>query len=347
MEKIIYEKKKIPGVSYAFTENGIELPVLDTTHPLFLNSINEEKLGEMLKELEKKGNKRAESFNNMPAFLKAFLTKRSYIMAGFMLKDTDDKFLSGISTLMMKFGPGLIGKGRKKFFDRLGSKSVGAVILRMRIRDICKLHSETLVHQLIKGKGENLCFVNIGGGTACDSINTLITICKKDPLLLINRQIEINVLDIDKYGPGFANNCVEALKSEGNYFHGLNITFKYINYNWNDTTILAGFLSERKEWLITCSSEGGLFEYGSDEEIIQNLNVLYDSSQDDMKIAGSLIRDVNSVDPVILASMKMTNIKARFLGIDGLKKNLENTKWTIESILENNPRYLTFVLKKT
>ena len=32
-------KKKIPGLSYAFTGNGVELPVLDITHPLFLSSI--------------------------------------------------------------------------------------------------------------------------------------------------------------------------------------------------------------------------------------------------------------------------------------------------------------------
>lgn len=346
MKKKVYEKKKIPGLSYAYTGNGIELPVLDITHPLFLESINEEKLGKMLKEIEKKGDERAESFNNMPSFLKNFLANRSYIMAGFLLRDTDDKFLSGISTLMMKFGPGLIGKGRKKFFDRLGSQSFGAVTLRMRVRDICKLQTGILADQLRKEKGKDLCFINIAGGTACDSINTLIIIQKKDPSLLAGRKIEINVFDIDSFGPDFAGRCVESLKSEGSYFRDLNISFNYINYNWNDQTILTEFLRSRKEWIKICSSEGGLFEYASDEDIIQNLTVLYDNLQDDMKIAGSLIRDVNSVDRGILASMKITSIKARLLGIDGLKKILEKTKWSIESVLENNPRYLTFTLKK-
>ena len=65
-----------------------------------------------------------------------------------------------------------------------------------------------------------------------------------------------------------------------------------------------------------------------------------------MKIIGSTIRDVNTVDPGILASMKLTNIKARLLGVEGLKKTIKKTSWIIENIMENNPRYLTYTLGK-
>ena len=44
MKKMIVEKSKIAGISYAFTKDGIELPVIDITHPLFISSIDEEKL---------------------------------------------------------------------------------------------------------------------------------------------------------------------------------------------------------------------------------------------------------------------------------------------------------------
>jgi hypothetical protein len=346
MEKRILEKKKIAGLTYALTENGIELPVLDITHPLFLKSINEKKLGKMLKEIEQKGEERAESFTKIPAFIKDYMAKRSYIMAGFMLKDTDDTFMSGMSTLMMKFGPELIGKGRKKFFDRLGSKAFGAILLRMRVRDICKLHTDILNTQLTNDREKNLCFINIAGGATCDSINALIKIYKNDPSLLKNREIEINVFDIDRFGPSFAKNCIESLKSTGNYFSGLNVSLNHIYYNWNDTAILNEFLQKRTEWLKISSSEGGLFEYASDEDIIKNLDVLYNNSLDNMKIVGSLIRDVNTVDPGVRASMKLTNIKARLLGLEGLKKILEKTVWIIENVMENNPRYLTFTLGK-
>jgi hypothetical protein len=43
-------------------------------------------------------------------------------------------------------------------------------------------------------------------------------------------------------------------------------------------------MKERAEWIQICASEGGLFEYGTDNEIIQNLNQLYKSSAENMKI---------------------------------------------------------------
>ena len=346
MENRICEKRKLKGISYAFTANGIELPVLDITHPLFTDSINQEKLDKMLEDIVKNGEKRAAKFNKMPGFIKNFLAKRSYIMAGFLLKDTDDTFLSGISTLLLKLGPGLIGRGKRKFLDRLASQSFGAVTLRMRVRDISMLQAEVLVPQLLQSPGKNLCFVNIAGGTACDTINAIIIIRKNHPSLLKDRKIEINVLDVDEYGPAFANNCIESLKRDGGYFHDLNISFRYINYNWNDPAKLNELLSERKEWLTICSSEGGLFEYGSDEEIIQNLKSLYGNTPDDNKITGTLIRDINTVDPALLAGMKMSEIKFRMLGTEGLKGILSGTKWVIDKIIERSPRYLVFSLKK-
>lgn len=344
---MIGHKKKIPGLFYARTENGIELPVPDIMHPLFIQSINEEKLYKMLKKIEKKGDERAESFNKMPLAIKNFLAKRSYIMAGFLLKDTDDTFLKRMSILMMKLGPGLIGSGRKQFFDRFGSKSFGAVTLRMRIRDICELQTELLTQQLRSTKADTICLVNIAGGSAADSINTIIHIARKNPLLLQNKKIEIHVLDIDKFGPAFAHNCLESLKKEGGVFRNLNISLHHLLYNWNNTLPLQNFLSGHNNDLIICSSEGGLFEYASGEEIIQNLNVLYNSVQDDMKIVGSLIRDEKSVDAGILASMKITKIKAKLLGIEGLLKLLEKTNWILDNTISSNPRYLVFTLKKS
>jgi hypothetical protein len=38
---------QIPGLAYALTDSGIELPVLDITHPQFLSSIDESHLDEL------------------------------------------------------------------------------------------------------------------------------------------------------------------------------------------------------------------------------------------------------------------------------------------------------------
>jgi hypothetical protein len=42
-------KERIRGLAYARTDNGLELPVVDITHPLFISSIDEESLDELRK----------------------------------------------------------------------------------------------------------------------------------------------------------------------------------------------------------------------------------------------------------------------------------------------------------
>jgi hypothetical protein len=345
-EYMQYEKRKIPGISYSFTESGIELPILDITHPLFKASIDKTNLEKLRKTIEKTGDKMVIHLKEMPSFLKNFLSQHSYIIAGFLSINKENNFLSGISTLMMKLGPGLIGNGIGKIFERRASRSISSVTLRVRIQDICKLEAEALVTQLIQWPDRNLCFINIGGGTASDSINTLILILKKDPSLLKNRKIEINVLDMDTFGPGFGNNCIESLKTPGQYFHLLDISFRYIKYNWNDPSGMESLLTERKEWITLCSSEGGLFEYGTNEDIVSNLNLLYDKTGDEMKIAGSLIKDSLTVDKGMLTILEKTNINTRLLGINGLLDILTKTQWIVDHAIDDNPRYVVFTLNK-
>jgi len=341
-------KNKIPKLSYAFTLNGVELPVLDTTHPLFLSSIDEVKLKEMLRKSEKTADKTAEKFNNMPFYIKKFLAKRSFIMSELLQESGDNAFLTGLSTLMLKLGPNLIGNGRKRFLDRLSSKGIGGIVLRMRVRDISKCLAKSMIPLLERSPGKKICFINIAGGAASDSINALFLIQQENPALLNNRTIQINVLDIDTYGPSFADRCIAALKAPGNRFNDLSISFKHIHYDWNYTEKLEELLSERKEWLQICSSEGGLFEYCSDEVITQNLNTIYNNSADDIVIVGSLLHDIKIVDAGIIAALKIsTSIKPRFLGLEGLKSIINKNKWKLDSLTEGNPRYLIFALKKS
>ena len=155
-------------------------------------------------------------------------------MAELLQVEGENSFASGITTLMMKLGPRLIGKGKKRFWDRQVNKGFGALVIRMRVRDISKCQKMELIPLLQKSPEKNLCFINIAGGAASDSINTLILILKENPALLKGRKIEINVLDIDTFGPVFAERSITALKAPGKIFHELNITFRHIHYDWND-----------------------------------------------------------------------------------------------------------------
>ena len=289
-------KNKIPELSYAFTVNGIELPVLDITHPYFVSCTDEETLKKLLPYVEKNAEENAEKFNKIPAFIKRFLINHSFAVAELLQVERQNEFASGITTMMMKLGPKLIGKGKKRFLDRQMNKGFGALVIRMRARDISKCQAEALMPLLIKSPGKDLCFINIAGGAASDSINALFLIQKENPALLKDRKIEINVLDIDSFGPAFADRCITALKAPGGRFNELNISFRHIHYDWNSTDKLKELLAERKEWLQICSSEGGLFEYCSDEVIIKNLNAIYSYSADDIIIAGTLLHDVETID---------------------------------------------------
>ena len=340
-------KNKIPELSYAMTIHGIELAVLDITHPHFISSIDETKLKDILSKVEKTADKNAEKFNKIPGFIKRFFAARSFIMSELLKESDDDEYLTGISTLMLKLGPNLIGKGKKRFFDRLSSRGIGGIVLRMRVRDISKIQAEALIPLLSESLHRNLCFINIAGGAASDSINTLFLIQQMNPALLRNRKIEINVLDIDRFGPAFADRCVTALKAPGGRFSNMDVSFNHIQYDWNNTQKLKELLSERKEWLQICSSEGGLFEYASDEVIIQHLSTIHEYSASDASIAGSLMHDIETIDRGAIAALKIsTSIKPRFLGIDGLKSIIKRNKWRLGSVIEGNPRYLIFKLDK-
>jgi hypothetical protein len=347
-EKLYLIKNKIMGLSYAFTLNGVELPILDVTHPYFTSSIDEEELKKMLRQSEETANKTADKFVNMPGYLKKFLAKRSFIMEELLQVNSDNSFLTGLSTLMLKLGPNLIGKGRKRFLDRLSSKGIGGIVLRMRVRDISYSLAKAAIPLLEKSPEKDLCFINIAGGAASDSFNALFLIQKENPELLNNRKIELNVLDIDTYGPTFADRCLTALKAPGDRFYGLDISFRHIQYDWTNSEKLEELLSERKDWLQICSSEGGLFEYCSDEVITRNLNSIYHHSGEDIIIAGSLMHDITKLDAGVTAALKIsTSIKPKFLGLEGLKSILEKKRWKLDSTTESNPRYLIFVLKKS
>jgi hypothetical protein len=223
---------------------------------------------------------------------------------------------------------------------------IGSVAVRLRLRDLCRLQADAVIPQLESSPQKDLCFMNIAGGAASDSINTLILILKENPILVRDRKIEINVVDIDTIGPHFALCCIEALKTEGHHFHGLDIALHHIPHDWKDTDGLIPLLSNSQDCIVMCASEGGLFEYGIDEDIIRNLSVLYDHSPAGVRIAGTIVHEPNKVHATVPALAKATNAGLRFLGVGGLTGLLEKTGWRLERVQERNPIYAVFTLKK-
>jgi hypothetical protein len=346
MEKLIYERKKVPGISYAFTKDGIELPVLDVTHPLFISSINEENLDRKIKEIAPKARRNAESFNKIPGFIKRYFAKRSYIMASLVELTSGNPYVSGLSTMMMKLGPGLIGRGRERWFDRIASRPVGACMIRMRARDTAQYLADSISGDLKKYPDKELMLVNIGGGTGNDSLNALILLHKTDPDLLSGRKTEIFILDIDDYGPWFACKSAEALTSTDGILYGIDLSCSYIRYDWKEVAPLTELLGEHPGCIAACSSEGGLFEYGDERNLLENLQTLSAYPGNPMKITGSFLRDPETIDPIMMETLSMTKIQPVLYGIERMNKISDKTGWKITAASANNPRYIVFTLAK-
>lgn len=286
----IPENHKKPGVTYALNDAGLELPVVDVTHPAFALDIGpqelERRLQAHLRELRQR--------EKVPQFVQNFMLRRmmknSVLMRAIM--GADGGFLSGMSTYLLKLGPDNMDGRYTSSIDRQISASLPGLSMRIRLQDITRLLANGLVPALTSRKADPLHLLNIGGGPAIDSLNALLILRKERPDLLDGRNIFIHILDVDEAGPHFGNRALAALQAEGAPLHGLNIRLEHVVYNWTDTTALTGLLKSLGDAtpVVAASSEGALFEYGSDAEITANLRALGEAASSDAIFVGSVTR---------------------------------------------------------
>jgi hypothetical protein len=117
--------------------------------------------------------------------------------------------------------------------------------------------------------------INIGGGTAIDSLNILILL-RRTASALLARPITLQVLDRDSAGPEFGRRALEALTNDGP-LRGLDVEFTHVPYDWRDVSTLTevGRQASATGAVIAASTEGALFEYGEDPTILANLKALH------------------------------------------------------------------------
>jgi hypothetical protein len=176
---------------------------------------------------------------------------------------------------VMKLGESYLPPPFDGPIDRRIAAGPPTVLLRLRMQQIASFLAEALVDGLAQKPFASLHLINIGGGPALDSVNTLILLNRDRPDLL-KRSIVVHVLDSESDGAFFGANALSALKAEGCPLNGLDAILEHRAYNWNEPAMLEQLIRElaSKGALIAASSEGALFEYGSDEAIISNLMAL-------------------------------------------------------------------------
>jgi hypothetical protein len=188
---------------------------------------------------------------------------------------SDNGYLDSISTYMLKLGVDHLPAGFDGPVDRKVAAAPHVGLIRLRMQQIARLLAEALLAPLAGAPDAPLHLVNIAGGPALDSINALIMLARAHATQ-IHRPIAIHVFDAQQEGPTFGTRALFALTAPGEPLHGLEIQFQHHAYDWNDTAPLAHLLAglAARGAIIAASSEGGLFEYGTDDAVVANLTAL-------------------------------------------------------------------------
>jgi hypothetical protein len=330
MQPRIPELNKKAGVCYAITDDGIELPIIDVTHPAFAIKLNDKELEDIL-QIHLKDVKNQE---RTPEFLRRIMIRimlrNSFLMRG--IAASAGTFMSGINTYILKIGPDNLNAGYATDLDRRLAAALPVLSIRLRLQDLAHLLADGLTPALDANKQATLHMLNIGGGPAIDSLNALIVLQKERPGLLNRRQIFIHVLDLEDAGPNFGLRAVTSLTTELAPLHGLEIHFDHLKYDWSDTTILSELLRsfDANGILLAASSEGALFEYGSDEEIIANLRMINKASPPDAIVVGTVTR----ADEIGGQLNRTSRAAINFRGIDAFSALALRAGWKLTKRLD-------------
>ncbi|HUI98507.1 MAG TPA: hypothetical protein VLX44_22340 [Xanthobacteraceae bacterium] len=261
------------GLVFATTADGLRLPVIDVTHPAFAIADDPASLAarhDAFLAWDRR-NRRIPRF--VTRLLMRLAARRSALLRKVVASDSD--YLDSISTYIFKLGPDQLPSGFDSPTDRKVAAAPHVTLVRLRMQQIARLLAEALAAPLAAAPDAPLDLVNIAGGPALDSINALILLARTHAPLL-RRPIAVHVLDAQPDGPTLGARALVALTAPSGPLHGHAIDFRHHAYDWNDTAPLARLLADRaaRGPVVAASSEGGLFEYGTDDAVVANLGAL-------------------------------------------------------------------------
>jgi hypothetical protein len=161
-----------------------------------------------------------------------------------------------------------------------------------------------------------------------DSLNALILLNRSNPQLLQGRRIVIQVLDLDTAGPAFGARALAALSVPGAPLHGLQSEFSHRAYDWTRAEELVPVLDEIRaaDAVWAASSEGGLFDYGSDRDVVANLKMLTDAHV----VVGSVTR----ADSTMQAMQRDSPMKLVMRGHAAFATLAAQAGWKVARVIE-------------
>jgi hypothetical protein len=268
---------------------GEAIPVIDVTHPAFALSDDPAAVAALRAEAALIDRKHRQ----LPKFLLRYFmwsaAKRSLLARA--LLQPDSAVLPGMSTYLMKLGADNLVPPFDTRVDRQFAAAPGVLSMRLRLQQVATLVAAGLEKELAERPAAPLHLINIGGGTAIDTLNSLLLL-RQSAAPLLQRRVKIHVLDQDMNGPAFGTNALAALSVTGAPLAGFDVQLAHQPYNWNEPGPLRELVREliAADSIIAASSEGALFEYGADAAIVANLNALHGGGRGARVVAGSVTR---------------------------------------------------------
>jgi hypothetical protein len=320
---------------YAVRDGGVKTAVIDVTNPAFAVTATDAELEAMAGQYIRE----AEQQSEIPEAVREAL-RNSLLGRGLMA--ASGSFLDGMTTYLLKLGPENLGD-EFTAIDRRIAASFPVFAARLRLQEMARLMAEGLEPTVGVAQGRPVCLVNIAGGSGADSWNALICLRAAKAGMLEGRKIAIAVLDGDSRGPEFGGRAVAALHAAEAPLSGLDIAFRHFSYEWSDARRLGELLGElgAREAVCGISSEGGLFEYGSDEEIAANLAVLKEGTAGDAVVVGSVTRK----GAVVRASRIGQRLAVKPRTIEEFRELGEKSGWRVERVIERPFSYHVRLVK--
>jgi hypothetical protein len=328
--KIQPEVHKKPGVYYALTTDGLELPIVDVTHPAFAVAPTDAEQAALVAAFLAQ----EMPFARLPAVFRRallrFFLRGSVLASG--IRGAQGTFLGGMSTYLLKLGPHNLGDAYAKPIDRRIASALPALAVRWRLADMARLLADRLAPLLEARPGAPLRFVNIAGGPAMDSLNAIVLLARDRPALLSARAVAIEVLDGDTGGPTFGARALAALSAAGAPLHAVDARLHHVTYDWNDPRPLRSVLDDARAAgaVAVGSSEGGLFEYGSDDAILANLTAAREAGPPDFAMVGSVTRADRPIQRLRETSQPATRPR----GLEVFRGLVARAGWRVERVIE-------------
>jgi hypothetical protein len=211
------------------------------------------------------------------------LARRSPLIAA--VQAANSSYMSGIHTYVLKLGPANLVPPYDSDLDRRIASSATVTGMRVRLAQVATLLADALGERMGAAPRAPVEILEIAGGPSSATLNALLLLEQRG--LLAGHEVRITIYDIDEAGPAFAREMLDVLKQGP--LAGRAIDLVHVAGNWSDAAALGRVVATVPEGAIfAATSEGGLFEYGSDADIGGVMDVLAPRAD---FVTGSVTRD--------------------------------------------------------